>query len=162
MFFSWIGHCYWGISTGDINLTSISAPKQETKLIILSRVESSYIKGKLTDAGYKLVEAAGAGYKLLCVILGLADAYVLSQGTTYKWDLCGPHAILRALGGRVVEYESVMQEHCVDVTYNDNDIQIQCDTNDQYCNKYGIVATNNKVILEEVMEVLSNYKTTTV
>lgn len=55
-----------------------------------------------------------------------------------------------------------MQEHCVDITYNDNDIQIQCDTNDQYCNKYGIVATNNKSVLEEVMEVLSNYKTTTV
>lgn len=127
---------------------------------MLSRVESTYIKGKLTDAGYVLAEAAGAGYKLLCVITGLADAYVLSQGTTFKWDLCGPHAILRALGGRVVEYESVMQEHCIDVTYNE--IQIKCETTDQYCNKYGIVATSNKLVLEEVMEVLSNFKTTTV
>lgn len=125
-------------------------------------METTYIKGKLTDAGYKLIEVAGAGYKLLCVITGLVDAYVLSQGTTYKWDLCGPHAILKALGGRVIEYESVMQEHFVDITYNDNDIQIQCDTTDQYCNKYGVVATSCKAVLEDVMEVLSNYKTTTV
>eukprot|EP00937_MAST-01D_sp_MAST-1D-sp2_P003704 g3704.t1 len=43
----------------------------------------------------------GAGFKLLCVVLGCADVYVLSKPSTYKWDTCAPHAILLALGGTV-------------------------------------------------------------
>ncbi|CAN0013693.1 unnamed protein product, partial [Bubo scandiacus] len=35
---------------------------------------------------------------MLCIILGLADAYVLSEGSTFAWDACAPHAILRAPG----------------------------------------------------------------
>ena len=43
----------------------------------------------------------GAGFKLMCVVLGACDAYVLSKHSTYKWDTCAPHAILRAAGGSV-------------------------------------------------------------
>lgn len=42
--------------------------------------------------------AAGSGYKLMCVVEGWADAYLLSKASSYKWDTCAPHAILRALG----------------------------------------------------------------
>lgn len=59
--------------------------------------------------GDRLCFAAGAGYKMLCVILGLADAYVLSEGSTFAWDACAPHAILRALGGGVVALAGALQ-----------------------------------------------------
>jgi hypothetical protein len=35
---------------------------------------------------FNLIVAAGAGYKLLAVILGLVDGYVLSKDTTHFWD----------------------------------------------------------------------------
>jgi 3'-phosphoadenosine 5'-phosphosulfate (PAPS) 3'-phosphatase len=34
----------------------------------------------------------------MCVVEGWADAYLMSNPSTYKWDTCAPHAILRALG----------------------------------------------------------------
>ena len=34
---------------------------------------------------------------------GLADVYINSGTSTYKWDTCAPHAIIRALGGEVKE-----------------------------------------------------------
>lgn len=69
--------------------------------------------------------ASGAGYKILCVIQGLADAYILSEGSTYKWDSCAPHALLRALGGGVVDLavslqqsDSGVQEPSTELTYH--------------------------------------------
>lgn len=59
--------------------------------------------------GGQLCFASGAGYKMLCVAMGLADAYVLSEGSTFKWDSCGPHAILRALGGGIVDLAGALQ-----------------------------------------------------
>lgn len=56
--------------------------------------------------------ASGAGYKILCVIQGLADAYVLSEGSTFKWDSCAPHALLRALGGGVVDLAKSLESSC--------------------------------------------------
>ena len=37
---------------------------------------------------FELVEAGGAGYKILCVVLGLVDIYITSKPSTYKWDTC--------------------------------------------------------------------------
>ena len=36
---------------------------------------------------------------------GLADVYINSGASTYKWDTCAPHAIIRALGGEVKEFQ---------------------------------------------------------
>ena len=48
----------------------------------------------------------GSGYKGLCVLAGFADAYYLSLPTTYKWDTCGVHAIVRAMGGKVFRLDN--------------------------------------------------------
>jgi inositol polyphosphate 1-phosphatase len=32
-----------------------------------------------------------------------------SKNTTYKWDTCGPHAILLAQGGGVISYKSLCE-----------------------------------------------------
>jgi len=34
----------------------------------------------------------------MAVIEGVSDAYILSKGSTFKWDTCGPHAILLGKG----------------------------------------------------------------
>lgn len=61
--------------------------------------------------GYGLQEASGTSCKLLCIALGLADAYVLSDGTTFTWDTCGHPAL--AWGGGMVEVEGSLWLCCV-------------------------------------------------
>ncbi|XP_068081847.1 inositol polyphosphate 1-phosphatase isoform X2 [Anabrus simplex] len=103
----WCGRCVWGFSYNGVNHYSIPELPENPevqKVIVLSSADSAVLKNHFTTAGYTLVEAAGAGYKCLCVALGSADAYLLSKGTTFRWDTCGPHALLLALGGGIVSY----------------------------------------------------------
>nr|CAD7406725.1 unnamed protein product [Timema cristinae] len=69
--------------------------------------ENSALVSSLNGAGYSLAEAAGAGYKLLCVADGCADAFVLLKSSTYFWDTCGPHALLRSMGGGILDCKSI-------------------------------------------------------
>ncbi|NXT28152.1 INPP phosphatase, partial [Syrrhaptes paradoxus] len=101
----WQGRYHWGVAYGDTRLSSLSPPPllHPVPRVVLSRAEGAAVRGALGPlCGDRLRFAAGAGYKMLCVILGRADAYVLSEGSTFAWDACAPHAILRALGGGVV------------------------------------------------------------
>lgn len=94
--------------------------------MVLSSSEKQAVKEALTSlcGPDKLMYASGAGYKILCVIQGLADVYVLSEGSTFKWDSCAPHALLRALGGGVVDLAkcqqlgSEAQGHQTELTYH--------------------------------------------
>jgi inositol polyphosphate 1-phosphatase len=56
--------------------------------------EVDEVHTQLSSLGYDVINAGGAGYKILCVILGLADLYVTPKPSTYKWDSCAGHAIL--------------------------------------------------------------------
>ncbi|XP_064494878.1 inositol polyphosphate 1-phosphatase isoform X2 [Pseudopipra pipra] len=107
----WQGRYHWGVAHGDTRLCSLSPPDPHpVPRVVLSRAEGAAVRGALGPlCGGRLHFAAGAGYKMLCVILGLADAYVLSEGTTFAWDACAPHAILRALGGGVVALEGALR-----------------------------------------------------
>ncbi|KAJ8412084.1 hypothetical protein AAFF_G00143510 [Aldrovandia affinis] len=105
----WTGRHFWGVSSGTIKTSSLPRPpgrstEEEELSVVLSSSEKQAVKDALAPlcAG-RLTYVSGAGYKILCVILGLADMYVLSEGSTFKWDSCAPHAILRALGGGVVD-----------------------------------------------------------
>lgn len=72
---------------------------KNTKLAVVSSTEDEkYIKA-LKDLGYTVVFSAGAGHKILKVVCGDADLYLLSKNSTFKWDTCGPHAILNAIQG---------------------------------------------------------------
>ncbi|XP_062366833.1 LOW QUALITY PROTEIN: inositol polyphosphate 1-phosphatase [Cinclus cinclus] len=107
----WQGRYHWGVAHGDTRLCSLSPPApRPCPRVVLSRAEGAAVRGALGSlGGGPPLFAAGAGYKLLCVALGLADAFVLSQATTFAWDSCAPHAILRALGGGVVALEGALR-----------------------------------------------------
>ncbi|XP_037534858.1 inositol polyphosphate 1-phosphatase [Nematolebias whitei] len=127
----WRGKQYWGVSCGNVNVCSTSRPddgaeKERGSSVVLSSNEKQAVKEALTSlcGPDKLMYASGAGYKILCVIQGLADAYVVSEGSTFKWDSCAPHALLRALGGGVVDLTKSLQSDCgvqdqeTEVTYH--------------------------------------------
>uniref|UniRef100_A0A674JVH2 inositol-1,4-bisphosphate 1-phosphatase n=1 Tax=Terrapene triunguis TaxID=2587831 RepID=A0A674JVH2_9SAUR len=107
----WQGVYHWGISYQGTSLSSLRRPPLRPEpCVVLSSSETLAIQRALRPLyGERLRFASGAGYKMLCVILGLAEAYVLSEGSTFKWDSCAPHAILRALGGGMVDLEAALQ-----------------------------------------------------
>ncbi|KAG5453737.1 Inositol polyphosphate 1-phosphatase [Clonorchis sinensis] len=54
------------------------------------------------------VSCAGAGFKLLCIILCQLDIYLLLKPNTYFWDTCAPHALLRARGGGLIRLKPAL------------------------------------------------------
>ncbi|XP_034943859.1 inositol polyphosphate 1-phosphatase [Chelonus insularis] len=144
----WKGHCYWGFVNEGNSQYSFSKPDLLNKVIVLSRCENSEIKVKLSNSGFNLIEVAGAGYKILSVAIGQADAYILSKGSTYKWDTCSPHAILRSLGGGILDF----------VTFSRNegtDCEVKyCDNEDDHSNKGGLVAYRDTETLEALRKSL--------
>ncbi|CAK9799549.1 Inositol polyphosphate 1-phosphatase [Anthophora quadrimaculata] len=145
----WRGNCYWGfLENNDGNCSIVKEPNNR-RIIVLSRVEDDNVKFKLSNAGFTLVEAAGAGYKILNVALGNADAYILSKGSTYKWDTCGPQAILRSLGGGIIEFQSFVDNpdsNYTDVKYLSTSIN--------FSNSNGLVAYRNYETLQILKSIL--------
>lgn len=134
--------------------------------MVLSAVLSSSEKAAVKEAlaplcpGKRLMYASGAGYKILCVILGLADVYVLSEGSTFKWDSCAPHALLRALGGGMVELgappsgdkEQVEVWRGAELTYHKPNAGRR--GADRWANQGGLVAYLDPEVLSVVMKEL--------
>ncbi|KAM3838187.1 inositol polyphosphate 1-phosphatase-like [Diretmus argenteus] len=161
----WRGKHFWGVSYGGISACSVSRPKQrpedsagEGRLsVVLSSSEKQVVKEALAPlcGPDKLMYASGAGYKILCVIQGLADVYVLSEGSTFKWDSCAPHALLRALGGGVVDLTKCLQSntgtgsHQAELTYHRSHNESQ--GADRWANQGGLVAYLDCTLLHTII-----------
>lgn len=122
----WTGQYYWGLSYMGTNIHSPQiAPSKgtggETQTensdgelsrplsAVISSSENETIKAALSRVcGGGVFPAAGAGYKSLCVVQGLVDIYIFSEDTTFKWDSCAAHAILRAMGGGIVDMKECL------------------------------------------------------
>lgn len=185
---SWKGQCYWGISYLNANFHSVPQPTfpgtndnkpnsdcpkmlgkesdaMQNKLhrfsVVTSTGEAEDIRTALTDICEECLHyAAGAGYKSLCVILGLADVYIFSEDTTFKWDSCAPHAILMSLGGGMVAWKECVAkirqgqtaQNLSQVLYN---VEVGGAAGaDRWANKGGIVAYRSKKHLENLLNLL--------
>ncbi|XP_077386603.1 inositol polyphosphate 1-phosphatase [Festucalex cinctus] len=158
----WRGKLFWGVSCGDVNMCSVSQPKtgpegRRALSVVLSSSEKQVVKESLASlcGPEKLMYASGAGYKILCVIQGLADAYVLSEGSTFKWDSCSPHALLRALGGGVVDLTKSLKcssEAKVELTYHQP--YSEGKGADRWANYGGLVAYRDSSQLSSIMGAL--------
>lgn len=149
LFDRWNGNCYWGFVENNVRKCSIVNEPSEKKIIVLSRVENENVKCKLLGAGFTLVEAAGAGHKILSVALGQVDAYILSKGSTYKWDTCGPQAVLYSLHGGIIEFHSFLsnpESDYVDLKY--------LSTSTNFSNSNGLIAYRNVETLQVLKPIL--------
>ncbi|XP_056294453.1 inositol polyphosphate 1-phosphatase [Pseudoliparis swirei] len=162
----WRGKHFWGVSCGSIHVCSVSRPKDGpgTGLsVVLSCSEKQVVKEALTSVcgPDQLMYASGAGYKILCVIQGLADVYVLSEGSTFKWDSCAPHALLRALGGGVVDLTKCLQsssgaqDHQKDLTYHQPSPERK--GAERWANHGGLVAYRDS---SQLLRIISSLKDT--
>nr|XP_015199563.1 PREDICTED: inositol polyphosphate 1-phosphatase-like [Lepisosteus oculatus] len=157
----WRGQYFWGVSYGNLNVSSLprpEAPSQEALAVVLSSSEKEPVKQALApQCGGRLHYASGAGYKILCVALGLVDAYVVSEGSTYKWDSCAPHAILRALGGGAVDLGqclSGLAEHGGRPELKYHLPRAGCQGAERWANEGGIVAFLDPTRLKRVISAL--------
>lgn len=108
----WRSNCVWGVSYkeqwssfGEIK----TSENEKTALkVAVSSSECKELKEHLEFCGMKVYAMAGVGYKLLEVINGEVDFYILTKDSSFKWDTCGPHAILRSLGGGTVPYRQAV------------------------------------------------------
>uniref|UniRef100_A0A671NCF2 Si:ch211-160o17.2 n=1 Tax=Sinocyclocheilus anshuiensis TaxID=1608454 RepID=A0A671NCF2_9TELE len=148
----WKGQHVWGVSYGDVNVCSVTqrrpfCPQKKDDLsVLLSSSERPAVKDALAAiSSGSLMYASGAGYKILCVVQGLVDVYVLSEGSTFKWDSCAPHALLRALGGSVSDLSACLRahvngnkRHAAELTYHQPHTESQ--GVDRWANRGGIIA----------------------
>ena len=158
----WQGRYHWGVAYGDTRLCSLSPPPlRPAPCVVLSRAEGEAVRAALGPlCGDCLRFAAGAGYKMLCVILGLADAYVLSEGSTFAWDACAPHAILRALGGGTVALVGALRARRAGDTGPPPELVYNCPAEgaagaERWANRGGLVAYAHPQHLEAVLAALA-------
>lgn len=83
--------------------------------ITVSRSHKGDVKDKTAkvlgpDVPVKLIEAAGAGYKVLQVVKNEADVYVHVTAIK-KWDLCAGNAILNAMGGKMTTVQGELIDY---------------------------------------------------
>ncbi|XP_072041881.1 inositol polyphosphate 1-phosphatase-like [Amphiura filiformis] len=106
---SWAGQSLWGISYKNTNINNIETPKSDAAdkkgmSVVMSRSEvPQFISAMEMITNNNVKYTGGAGYKVYCAIQQLVDAYVLSKGSTFKWDTCAPHSILKSLGGGIID-----------------------------------------------------------
>ncbi|XP_059385004.1 inositol polyphosphate 1-phosphatase-like isoform X1 [Carassius carassius] len=163
----WKGQHVWGVSYGDVNVCSVTqrrpfCPRTKDYLsVLLSSSERPAVKDALAAiSSGSLMYASGAGYKILCVVQGLVDVYVLSESSTFKWDSCAPHALLRALGGGVSDLSECLrahlngnQGHAAELTYHQPHTESQ--GVDRWANHGGIIAYLDSSIIDKVVAALA-------
>ncbi|XP_075036146.1 inositol polyphosphate 1-phosphatase [Mixophyes fleayi] len=175
----WKGQWYWGLSYMGSNICSMQFSSTnglaDNRLgcgsprhtmhgkncygVVTSSAEAKNVLGSLEKVcNENLHFAAGAGYKCLCVIQGLVDFYVFSEDTTFKWDTCAPDAILKSLGGGILDLseclKSIKQNKKLSVSpqllYN-SEVQGARGA-DRWANKGGLVAYKSEEDLESFMD----------
>lgn len=170
----WAERCLWGISYDGTNKHNVVPPLTRAVPPILSLVlsgsEDSHIQSKLGN-DFSLTHACGAGYKMLCVIDGVSSGYVLTKGSTFKWDSCAPHAILRSMGGGIVNLNEVLKA-TKQLAGDKTDVQIACTMEEcqvryhmpdstclnlgqRWSNTGGIIAYQQVALLKRLLDKLS-------
>ncbi|XP_067617653.1 inositol polyphosphate 1-phosphatase [Eurosta solidaginis] len=147
---------FWGISLPDFDLCANNCqfeyPTRDNRIGIFSSSENGDILQRIMDLGYEFAFAAGAGHKAVKVITWEVDLYLLSKGSTFKWDTCAPQAILRSLGGDIFSYrESINECKPMPLSYKelDNDLE------NKKCNKDGLIAVRDVSLLEDLLKKLA-------
>lgn len=149
------GKHFWGIAIADNLYHNIDRKKtkgQENKILV-SGSEAEEVLIKLRRR-YETVEVVGAGYKLLSVATGKGHLFATSKSSTYKWDTCAPHAILKSLGGNLLTFDARLdtsssnshdKKKGFEIVYNEPNIDEH--GAQKWANKNGLIAYADKSAL---------------
>lgn len=124
-----LGRTMWGVrGLGTFGFTHVPPPAGR-RVITTTRSHSNTTVIKTIEAMKpdKILKAGGAGYKVLLLLEGTADAYVFASPGCKRWDTCACEAILEAVGGTLTD---VCGEH---IEYDGHA--------DSYVNKTGVLGS---------------------
>lgn len=119
-------------------------------LVVISSNETDAARTALQRDGYRVIAAAGAGYKLLCAALGLVKCYALTKDSTYAWDTCAAHAMLVSLGGTACHCHLAGPEP---LTYRSKGADAATG-NRPHCNADGVIASRDLPTVDRVHALL--------
>ncbi|XP_007888343.1 inositol polyphosphate 1-phosphatase [Callorhinchus milii] len=178
----WRGQYFWGISYGETKICSLHFQDQSANAalgndhlsnrkqnedhqaesnglsVVMSTSENENIKRALSLQ--RLYYAAGAGYKCLCAVQGFASLYLFSEDTTFKWDCCAPHAILRSLGGGMVDFRECLKRKKNGSLHELPELVYNAPVDrakgaERWANKGGLVAFRSPKHLDTIMNIIS-------
>ncbi|XP_045168679.2 inositol polyphosphate 1-phosphatase-like [Mercenaria mercenaria] len=163
----WTGNITWGVCIGETKINSLQgtnvSKNSPAKTVLISSSESEQVKDTLSKA-FTLRHISGAGYKLLGVCQNLAEAYLLTKSSNYKWDCCGPHAVLRSMGGGIIKYTDLYSHVKSGLNEFDGLEQLKYHIPDdpdnsgaqRWCNQWGIVAYKSPEVLNKIAKVVKD------
>ena len=170
----WSGRYVWGVSYNGLSVHSASCPLPDgtpdlspnSRSVVLSSSENAEILNRLSRK-FTVNYAAGAGYKILCTIDQLASSYVLSRSNTFKWDTCGPHAILLAKGGGIVDLHQALDAASkgwltdrvaadCQLRYNQANDGYGAEAVERWSNSGGVIAYRNVNVLADILAALAS------
>jgi len=169
---SWKGRIHWGLTMNDgtrfasghlrntspcgtelsenTSKANLCPSSRNTKRAVSSLTEFALLVDIMKNEGYEVIEAAGAGYKILAVIQGWVDIYITAKDSTYKWDTCAGQAILNSLGGGITDLRTGNRTIYHKPLQNRRGI-------DQWSNVGGIVAFRSKDDLNRVQNIVQKF-----
>ena len=124
-----LGRTMWGVrGLGTFGFTHVPPPTGR-RIITTTR---SHLNKTVVDAieamkPDQILKAGGAGYKVILLLEGKADAYVFASAGCKRWDTCACEALLEAVNGTLTD---VCGEH---IKYDGQA--------DSYVNKTGVLAS---------------------
>ena len=124
-----VGRTVWGVmGLGAFGYNHIPPPAGR-RVITTTRHHSSktVIDAIEVMKPDEILKVGGAGYKVIMLLEGRADAYVFASAGCKRWDTCACEALLEAVGGTLTD---ICGEH---IEY---DLQA-----DSYMNKTGVLAS---------------------
>ncbi|XP_013388036.1 inositol polyphosphate 1-phosphatase-like [Lingula anatina] len=134
--------------------------------IISSPGENPEILSKFS-AKFQVVHAWGAGNKSLSILDNITVAYFNSGSAIYRWDTCCGHAILRTMGGAVLDFHKAWEvvKSCKDtghledglkkteLTYHFKNLQKELGAK-QWANAGGILAYRDIKYVSDILRCL--------
>jgi len=97
-------------------ITNLNKTKSEKPKVVVGSSESPELLATL-QKNFQVMTAGGAGHKIMMLVEGVADIYINSTPSVYYWDTCGPHAIMKAIGGDILTFT-----HFKEIIYNDAEV----------------------------------------
>ncbi|KHJ83021.1 inositol monophosphatase family protein, partial [Oesophagostomum dentatum] len=97
----------WGVMTSSGEKVMPMPLSETRRKIVVSRSHAGSVEKlarKSFGDNYEVEPAGGSGYKTLRLVNGTAELYI-HQTAIKKWDTCAGDAILRAMGGAMLDLE---------------------------------------------------------
>lgn len=117
-----LGRTFYGVVGAGVGgkLTPKDPPSGE-RIVASSRSHSTGLIQQVIHScePTKVVAVGGAGHKVILLMEGEANCYVMASPGCKKWDTCAPEAILHAIGGKLTDVKGNMYEYHKDVEYVD-------------------------------------------